>query len=122
MPQFGTPFGTRFLDGSGARLRGCAIAPSRPGGDKGSRPAARGRTLVLLEQFNIRHTRIHAGRPQANGNAKALRKTILDERWPPRSRATCTGATPRSAASSTHTGTTTTATAATTAAQQTKAG
>ena len=29
------------------------------------------------------HTRIHAGRPQTNGNVEALHKTILDECWRP---------------------------------------
>ncbi len=30
-----------------------------------------------------RHTQIHAGRPQTNGNVEALHKTILDECWRP---------------------------------------
>jgi transposase InsO family protein len=37
----------------------------------------------LLERLSIRHTRIHAGRPQTNGNVEALHKTILDECWRP---------------------------------------
>src|SRR5205085_1475644 len=38
------------------------------------------RTLARLK---TRHTRIHAGRPQTNGNVEALHKTILDECWRP---------------------------------------
>jgi hypothetical protein len=37
----------------------------------------------LLERLTVRHTRIHAGRPQTNGNVEALHKTILDECWRP---------------------------------------
>ena len=37
----------------------------------------------LLERRAIRHTRIHAGRPQTNGHVEALHKTILDECWRP---------------------------------------
>ena len=33
--------------------------------------------------LGARHTRIHAGRPQTNGNVEALHKTILDECWRP---------------------------------------
>ena len=36
-----------------------------------------------LARLNARHTRIHAGRPQTNGNVEALHKTILDECWRP---------------------------------------
>jgi transposase InsO family protein len=36
-----------------------------------------------LERLRITHTRIHAGRPQTNGNVEALHKTILDECWRP---------------------------------------
>ena len=36
-----------------------------------------------LEKLKTRHTRIHAGRPQTNGNVEALHKTILDECWRP---------------------------------------
>ena len=36
-----------------------------------------------LEKLKARHTRIHAGRPQTNGNVEALHKTILDECWRP---------------------------------------
>jgi transposase InsO family protein len=36
-----------------------------------------------LEHLGARHTRIHAGRPQTNGNVEALHKTILDECWRP---------------------------------------
>ncbi|HEV2769286.1 MAG TPA: DDE-type integrase/transposase/recombinase [Solirubrobacteraceae bacterium] len=36
-----------------------------------------------LERVGARHSRIHAGRPQTNGNVEALHKTILDECWRP---------------------------------------
>ena len=38
---------------------------------------------TALEKLRSRHTRIHAGRPQTNGNVEALHKTILDECWRP---------------------------------------
>ena len=36
-----------------------------------------------LDRLGARHSRIHAGRPQTNGNVEALHKTILDECWRP---------------------------------------
>jgi hypothetical protein len=36
-----------------------------------------------VDALNVRHTRIHAGRPQTNGHVEALHKTILDECWRP---------------------------------------
>jgi transposase len=36
-----------------------------------------------VERLDARQTRIHAGRPQTNGNVEALHKTILDECWRP---------------------------------------
>jgi transposase len=36
-----------------------------------------------LDRLKARHTRIHAGRPQTNGNVEALHRTILDECWRP---------------------------------------
>jgi len=36
-----------------------------------------------LEKLKADHSRIHAGRPQTNGNVEALHKTILDECWRP---------------------------------------
>jgi transposase InsO family protein len=36
-----------------------------------------------LAQLGARHSRIHAGRPQTNGNVEALHKTILQECWRP---------------------------------------
>ena len=36
-----------------------------------------------LQKLKARHSRIHAGRPQTNGNVEALHKTILDECWRP---------------------------------------
>ena len=32
----------------------------------------------LLKRLGVRHSPIHAGRPQTNANVKALHKTILD--------------------------------------------
>jgi hypothetical protein len=65
----------------------------------GTQSSRRGRTTVscpdngnefrgndftrTLEQLRARHSRIHAGRPQTNGNVEALHKTILDECWRP---------------------------------------
>jgi transposase InsO family protein len=43
----------------------------------------RGDFEATLERLGARHTRIHAGRPQTNGNVEALHKTILDECWRP---------------------------------------
>jgi transposase InsO family protein len=44
----------------------------------------RGHTFTAtLEKLKARHSRIHAGRPQTNGNVEALHKTILDECWRP---------------------------------------
>jgi transposase InsO family protein len=39
--------------------------------------------IRILEKLGARHSRIHAGRPQTNGNVEALHKTILDECWRP---------------------------------------
>lgn len=39
----------------------------------------KGDFTTTIEKLKIRHTRIHAGRPQTNGNVEALHKTILDE-------------------------------------------
>ena len=36
-----------------------------------------------VDRLRARHTRIHAGRPQTNGNVEALHKTILEECWRP---------------------------------------
>jgi transposase InsO family protein len=36
-----------------------------------------------LQSLGVKQTRIHAGRPQTNGNVEALHKTILDECWRP---------------------------------------
>ena len=36
-----------------------------------------------VDRLKAKHTRIHAGRPQTNGNVEALHKTILDECWRP---------------------------------------
>jgi transposase InsO family protein len=38
---------------------------------------------TTLQRLGARHSRIHAGRPQTNGNVEALHKTILDECWRP---------------------------------------
>jgi len=36
-----------------------------------------------VARLGAHHSRIHAGRPQTNGNVEALHKTILDECWRP---------------------------------------
>lgn len=43
----------------------------------------KGDFTTTLGRLKARHTRIHAGRPQTNGNVEALHKTILDECWRP---------------------------------------
>ncbi len=43
----------------------------------------KGDFTATTTKLDIRHTRIHAGRPQTNGNVEALHKTILDECWRP---------------------------------------
>lgn len=43
----------------------------------------KGDFTTTIEKLAARHTRIHAGRPQTNGNVEALHKTILDECWRP---------------------------------------
>lgn len=43
----------------------------------------KGEFTKTVEGLGARHTRIHAGRPQTNGNVEALHKTILDECWRP---------------------------------------
>jgi transposase InsO family protein len=43
----------------------------------------RGQFPTHIERLGARHTRIHPGRPQTNGNVEALHRTILDECWRP---------------------------------------
>ncbi len=43
----------------------------------------KGEFAETVEDLGARHSRIHAGRPQTNGNVEALHKTILDECWRP---------------------------------------
>ena len=43
----------------------------------------KGEFSKTVEKLGARHTRIHAGRPQTNGNVEALHRTILDECWRP---------------------------------------
>ena len=43
----------------------------------------KGEFTKTIDRLKTRHTRIHAGRPQTNGNVEALHKTILDECWRP---------------------------------------
>lgn len=43
----------------------------------------KGDFTTTITRLKARHTRIHAGRPQTNGNVEALHKTILDECWRP---------------------------------------
>jgi transposase InsO family protein len=43
----------------------------------------KGHFTKTVDALKVRHTRLHAGRPQTNGNVEALHKTILDECWRP---------------------------------------
>jgi transposase InsO family protein len=43
----------------------------------------KGHFTQTIDALKARQTRIHAGRPQTNGNVEALHKTILDECWRP---------------------------------------
>lgn len=43
----------------------------------------KGDFTATINRLKVKHTRIHAGRPQTNGNVEALHKTILDECWRP---------------------------------------
>jgi transposase InsO family protein len=43
----------------------------------------KGEFVETVARLGAEHTRIHAGRPQTNGNVEALHKTILDECWRP---------------------------------------
>jgi transposase len=43
----------------------------------------KGEFTNTVGRLKAKHTRIHAGRPQTNGNVEALHKTILDECWRP---------------------------------------
>ncbi len=43
----------------------------------------KGDFITTVAKLGARQTRIHAGRPQTNGNVEALHKTILDECWRP---------------------------------------
>jgi transposase InsO family protein len=43
----------------------------------------KGEFTETVKDLGARHTRIHPGRPQTNGNVEALHKTILDECWRP---------------------------------------
>lgn len=43
----------------------------------------KGEFTETVKDLGAHHTRIHAGRPQTNGNVEALHKTILDECWRP---------------------------------------
>lgn len=43
----------------------------------------KGDFTTTVTKLGAHHTRIHAGRPQTNGNVEALHKTILDECWRP---------------------------------------
>jgi transposase len=43
----------------------------------------KGEFTPTVERLKVGHTRIHAGRPQTNGNVEALHRTILDECWRP---------------------------------------
>lgn len=43
----------------------------------------KGQFTLTAQRLGAKQTRIHAGRPQTNGNVEALHKTILDECWRP---------------------------------------
>ena len=43
----------------------------------------KGEFTKTIGRLKAKHTRIHAGRPQTNGNVEALHKTILDKCWRP---------------------------------------
>ena len=43
----------------------------------------KGEFSKTVGRLKAEHTRIHAGRPQTNGNVEALHRTILDELWRP---------------------------------------
>ena len=43
----------------------------------------KGDFTTTVDALKARHARIHAGRPQTNGQVEALYKTILDECWRP---------------------------------------
>jgi transposase InsO family protein len=43
----------------------------------------KGHFSLTAERLGAKQSRIHAGRPQTNGNVEALHKTILDECWRP---------------------------------------
>lgn len=43
----------------------------------------KGEFTTTIDRLKSKHTRIHAGRPQTNGNVEALHRTILDECWRP---------------------------------------
>lgn len=43
----------------------------------------KGEFTKTVGRLKAKHTRIHAGRPQTNGNVEALHRTILDECWRP---------------------------------------
>jgi transposase InsO family protein len=72
------PNGPNFPDITGCREGRTAVS-SPDNGNEFRGPAFR----EPLERLSVRHTRIHAGRPQTNGHVEALHKTILDECWRP---------------------------------------
>jgi transposase InsO family protein len=43
----------------------------------------KGTFIDTVTRLKVRQSRIHAGRPQTNGNVEALHRTILDECWRP---------------------------------------
>lgn len=76
----------------------------------------KGEFTTTVARLGARHSRIHAGRPQTNGNVEALHKTILDECWRPAFARYPSRGSPAFAASSTPTCAITTTTASTTVA------
>ena len=64
-----------------ADLKGAGWRLERVLSDNGNE--FKGDFTATITRLKAGHTRIHAGRPQTNGNVEALHKTILDECWRP---------------------------------------
>jgi transposase InsO family protein len=72
---------SRFARRVAAELKAAGWRLERVLSDNGNE--FKGDFTTTLERLRARHSRIHAGRPQTNGNVEALHKTILDECWRP---------------------------------------
>ena len=64
-----------------AELKGAGCKLERMLSDNGNE--FKGDFTNTVDALKVRQARIHAGRPQTNGNVEALHKTILDECWRP---------------------------------------